>query len=368
MNLALTTADRTAVPASGTVTVVDLTAKLSSSTNVVFPDSDLGEVAGGHGCEAITVLVVAAGSVRPLSRTLRFGELMESRQAVALAATENMATNVPTGKVTRGRPLWPRAVRANRRAMVVTRGAGGVVGFLILWEIVARYHLLPRDVLPPASRTLARAAELLSNTVFLDQIGATLWAAFLGYIVALVIAVPAGLVLGLSDWAYAGTATVVELLRPLPAVGLVPLLVLVVGQGIEMKAAVVALGCVWPLLINTIHGVHSTDGTARATARSFGWSRRTIAVRVVWPSALPSVLTGVRITVSVALILCVGAEFIGGSRDGLGSWLLQESMLPDGISTVCAGVIVAGVLGLLVNAAVTALERRSAAWADREDS
>jgi NitT/TauT family transport system permease protein len=80
------------------------------------------------------------------------------------------------------------------------------------------------------------------------------------------------------------------------------------------------------------------------------------------------VLTGVRITVSVALILCVGAEFIGGSRDGLGSWLLQQSMLPGGIDTVCAGVIVAGALGLLVNAVVTSLERRFAAWAHREDS
>jgi NitT/TauT family transport system permease protein len=252
--------------------------------------------------------------------------------------------------------------------VITTRGLVGVLGSLVVWEVVARDHLLPRDVLPPASSTLVRSAELLGDTAFLGQIGATLWAALVGYVVALVIAVPAGLVLGLSDRVHAATATVVELLRPLPPVGLVPLLVLVVGQGLEMKAAVVALGCVWPLLINTIHGVHSTDGTARATARSFGWSPRTVAVRVVWPSAVPSVLTGVRITVSVALILCVGAEFIGGSRDGLGSWLLQQSMLPGGIDTVCAGVIVAGALGLLVNAVVTSLERRFAAWAHREDS
>ncbi|OIJ26814.1 hypothetical protein UG56_010700 [Nocardioides luteus] len=244
----------------------------------------------------------------------------------------------------------------------------GVLCFLALWEVVARYDLLPRDVLPPASTTLVHAAQLLGDRSFLGQIGSTLWAALLGYVLALAIAVPAGLVLGLSDRLHAATATVVELIRPLPPVGLVPLLVLVVGQGIEMKAAVVALGCVWPLLINTIHGVHSTDGTAKATARSFGWSRGTVAIRVVWPSAVPSVLTGVRITVSVALILCVGAEFIGGSRDGLGSWLLQQSMLPGGIDTVCAGVVVAGALGLLVNGAVTALERRFAAWAHREDS
>jgi NitT/TauT family transport system permease protein len=295
---------------------------------------------------------------------------MESRHPTVLAASDTVAPVPGTAaQDPRASARPPRSSdQTAPRSIIVARGVAGVIGFLALWEVVARYDLLPRDVLPPASTTLVRSAELLGDPSFLGQIGATLWAAFVGYVLALVIAVPAGLVLGLSDRLHAATATVVELLRPLPPVGLVPLLVLVVGQGVEMKAVVVALGCVWPLLINTIHGVHSTDGTARATARSFGWSPRTVALRVVWPSAVPSVLTGVRITVSVALILCVGAEFIGGSRDGLGSWLLQQSMLPGGIDTVCAGVVVAGALGLLVNAAVTALERRFAAWAHREDS
>lgn len=294
---------------------------------------------------------------------------MESRQPAVLTATEKVGVGTRTTAVsTRPRRRVLRSDRSVERAVIAGRGAAGVVGFLALWEVVARYDLLPRDVLPAASTTVASATELVGDPVFLDQIGATLWAAFVGLALAIAIAVPAGLVLGLSDRLHAATATVVELLRPLPPVGLVPLLVLVVGQGLEMKAVVVALGCVWPLLINTIHGVHSTDGTARATARSFGWSRRAVALRVVWPSAVPSVLTGVRITASVALILCVGAEFIGGSRDGLGSWLLQQSMLPGGIDTVCAGVVVAGVLGLLVNAVVTALERRFAGWAHREDS
>ncbi|MED7931130.1 ABC transporter permease [Nonomuraea sp. LP-02] len=294
---------------------------------------------------------------------------MESRQPAALTATETVSVTPRTSDGnTRPRGRVLRSDRIIERSIIAARGVAGVLGFLALWEVVARYDLLPRDVLPAASTTLASSAELLGDPTFLGQIGATLWAAFAGYSLAVVIAVPAGLVLGLSDRLHAATATVVELLRPLPPVGLVPLLVLVAGQGLEMKAVVVALGCVWPLLINTIHGVHSTDGTARATARSFGWSQRTVALRVVWPSAVPSVLTGVRITASVALILCVGAEFIGGSRDGLGSWLLQQSMLPGGIDTVCAGVVIAGALGLLVNAVVTALERRFAGWAHREDS
>lgn len=268
-------------------------------------------------------------------------------------------------------PVRARARVLNNRTMnlpAIYWGAFGVIGFLATWEVISRFHLLPRDALPPASTTLIRASRLLTDPTFLAQIGNTLWAAFVGYAIALVIAVPAGLLLGLSNRLYALTSTIVELIRPLPPIGLVPLLVLVAGQGLEMKATVVALGCVFPLLVNTIHGVHSTNGVARATARSFGWSPAMVAWRVVWPSAIPSVLTGVRVTVSIALILCIGAEFIGGSTKGLGSWLLQQSMLPQGIESVCAGVIVAGLLGLLVNAVVSVLETHFASWARRDES
>ncbi|MDR6176523.1 NitT/TauT family transport system permease protein [Nocardioides zeae] len=292
---------------------------------------------------------------------------METTTSVTAAPPPVTTDPAAAGPPERRAARRPRRTTAGR-GRVLRRGATGVLGTLLLWEVVARFDLLPRDALPPASTTVARAAELVVDPTFLGNVGATLWASLVGYLLALVIALPLGMLLGLSDRLYLVSSTVIELLRPLPPVGLVPLLVLVAGQGLEMKAAVVALGCVWPLLINTIHGVHATDSTARATARSFGWSPTQVAVRVVWPSAIPSVLTGVRITVSVALILCVGAEFIGGSTAGLGSWLLQQSMLPGGIDSVCAGVLIAGSLGLLINGAVSALETRFAAWARREEA
>jgi NitT/TauT family transport system permease protein len=255
---------------------------------------------------------------------------------------------------------------ASRRSRIRVRplvlGSLGVAGFLALWQVLASQGLLPRDGLPPAGATVVRAVRLLTDAGFLTNVGATLWASAVGFLAAFGIAVPAGLLLGMSQRLYALTSTVVELLRPLPPIAFVPLLVLLAGQGLEMKAVIVALGCVWPLLTNTIHGVHGTSGTAISTARSFGWRRWQVAYRVVWPSAVPAVLTGVRITVSIALILCVGAEYIGGSTTGLGSWMLQQSMLPQGIESVCAGVIVAGLLGLLVNGLVSLLEHRFAGW------
>lgn len=271
----------------------------------------------------------------------------------------------------RARPATPdvasQARSWVRRGRPVLLGAAGVLGFLVTWQVVATFGLMPRDDLPPASSTIVRAVELLGDGRFTSNVAATLVSSALGLLIAFAIAVPAGLLLGMSTVLHDFTSTVVELLRPLPPIAFVPLLVLVVGQGLEMKAAIVALGCVWPLLTNTIHGVHATNGVAISTGRTFGWNRWQVARRIIWPSAIPSVLVGLRITVSIALILCVGAEYIGGSTTGLGSWLLQQSQLPQGIDSVCAGVIIAGVLGLLVNGAVSALDRSFGAWAHQEE-
>lgn len=251
------------------------------------------------------------------------------------------------------------------RGRTLFLGLVGVLLFFSLWQIVALSGLISRGALPSAVTTLREVGELLVNRVFLRNVMDTLTASALGFGLAFVIAVPAGLVLGMSDQVYRLTSTVVELLRPLPPIAFVPLMVLVVGQGLQMKVVIVLLGCLWPLLTNTIHGVHATNGTAIETGRSFGWSRLQVTRRIIWPSAIPSVITGVRITVSIAVILCIGAEYIGGSVSGIGSWLLQQSMLPQGIQAVCAGVIITGVLGLLINGVVSMLEQKFAKWADQ---
>lgn len=257
-------------------------------------------------------------------------------------------------------------VPANLRAPFL--GGLGVLGFLLIWEFFARTGLLLRGSLPPAGTTLVKSAQLLTNGAFLGNVGDTLWATAVGFGIAFLIAIPAGLVLGMSQRVYLLTSTVVELLRPLPPIAFVPLMVLVVGQDLRMKAVIVILGCIWPLLTNTIHGVHGANATAVETGRSFGWGKLQVARRIIWPSAVPSIITGVRITISIALILCIGAEYIGGSSTGIGSWLLQQSMLPQGMEAVCAGVVITGLLGLLVNGIVNVVEVKFAKWSDQEDA
>jgi len=146
------------------------------------------------------------------------------------------------------RLAWPAPAPA-------ARGAAGFLAALALWELVARSGLLAEQDLPAATTVLDRTATLLTDGAFLEQLLATLqaWAAGLG--LAVLVAVPAGVLLGSWPVAYEAARTVVELLRPIPAVALIPLAILVFGQDLQMKLVLVLYACSWPILFNKIYGV-----------------------------------------------------------------------------------------------------------------
>jgi len=248
------------------------------------------------------------------------------------------------------------------------RGAAGFLAALALWELVARSGLLAQQDLPAATTVLDRTASLLTDGAFLGQVLATLqaWAAGLG--LAVLVAVPAGVLLGSWPVAYEAARAVVELLRPIPAVALIPLAILVFGQDLQMKLVLVVYACSWPILFNTIYGVHDVDPVLKDTARSFGFGRLAVLARISLPSAAPFIATGVRIASAIALVVAISVEFIAGSADGLGTWILQVSSGPDGTELVYAGIVVAGLLGFVTNGLLGVAERHLVAWrAAREE-
>ena len=119
----------------------------------------------------------------------------------------------------------------------------------------------------------------------------------------------------------------IELLRPIPAVALIPLALVLFGLGIPMHRYVVAFAAVWPILINTIYGVRGTDPFLHDVARTSGVGRGGRLVRVTLPAALPSIATGIRISASLALLVCVTAEFVVGTRRrrSAPTWRQQQS-------------------------------------------
>ena len=241
----------------------------------------------------------------------------------------------------------------------------GILGVLLAFgvcEAVSRAGIVQRAYLPPASDVLARAVELAGDTAFLDGIGATVRAWALGLALACVIAVPIGLLLGSLPVVDAAVRAIVEFLRPLPSVALIPLVSLLLGSGTETEVALITYASVWPILFNTMYGLGESEQLAKDTLRAFGFGRAAVLLRVELAGAAPFIAAGIRISAAVALVLAVATELLSGFGQGLGIFIAQAQLATDGTRDVLAGVVWAGALGLLVNGVLVWGERRLFPW------
>ncbi len=158
------------------------------------------------------------------------------------------------------------------------------------------------------------------------------------------------------------TRAVVEFLRPIPSVALIPLAIVAMGGGSTTKIALAVYAAVWPILFNTIYALAEIDPLLLDTARSFGLSKARTMATVSLPHALPFIFTGIRLAASIALILIVSTEFLAGARTGIGTFILEASSGAGRMDLVLAGTTVAGVFGLAVNEALERLGRRLFRW------
>jgi NitT/TauT family transport system permease protein len=223
-------------------------------------------------------------------------------------------------------------------------------------------ELVPPLYLPRASTVIRRMLDLLQDSSFLKQIVATLhaWAAGLG--LATLISVPIGILIGTSDLAYKMTSPLIEFMRPIPSVALIPLGILLWGQGFAMKVILVAYATTWPILFNTIYGVHDVDPIAVQTARCFGLKRTAILRRISLPSAAPFIFTGIRISASIGLIVVIGAELLASADIGIGSYILFVSSSGGHMDSVLAGAAIAGIIGAVINSVLASIDRQFFAW------
>jgi ABC-type nitrate/sulfonate/bicarbonate transport system permease component len=231
---------------------------------------------------------------------------------------------------------------------------------LALWELVTRAGVLPGRHVPAMTDTVAELGDLLSTATFWTAAGHTLQGWALGLGIAAGLAIPLGIVIGSSPLLYRSARFVIEFLRPIPSVALIPLAVLVYGTGLESKVFLAAFAAFWPLLVQTLYGVRDVDPVATDTARSFGLGRVGRLWRIKLPSALPYIATGIRISSSVALILAVTAELVIGST-GLGR-SINIARSGGAIEAMYALIVATGILGWLLNAVAARAERRVLRW------
>lgn len=158
----------------------------------------------------------------------------------------------------------------------------------------------------------------------------------------------------------AATATTIEFLRPIPSVALIPLVVLVLGTGMESTLVLVIYGSFWQVLAQVLYGVQDVDPVARDTARAYRFHFVTEGLRLVWPTTLPYALTGFRLAASVGLIMTITGELIIGTP-GLGQ-LIAVSQQSAAVASMYALVLVTGLLGVAINVLVRLAERRALHW------
>lgn len=242
------------------------------------------------------------------------------------------------------------------------RGLAGLVVIAALSEFLGRAGIVHRDFLPPASTILGRAVSLAGDDYFLSNVWSTVKAWAIGLAIAVAGGVFLGLLLGSVPVLNTAVRAVVEFLRPIPSVALIPLVSLILGSGQTTEVTLIVYAAAWPVLFNTIYGLQDTDPVAKETLRTFGFGRLAVLWRVSLPSAAPFIATGVRLAAGVALILAVGTEILSGFGDGLGTYIAQAQQSIDGIKDVLAGTVWTGVMGLLVNVLLVQAERRLFRW------
>jgi ABC-type nitrate/sulfonate/bicarbonate transport system permease component len=218
---------------------------------------------------------------------------------------------------------------------------------LLIWELGSRLNPALQPYLPPVSRILSTLGEAVLSGQIVGHMMITLSRFLQGYLLAASMALILGTVLGYFRLAHSLFEAVIEFLRPMPSVAIIPVAVLLLGIGDAMIVAVTVYASLWPVLINTIDGVRHIERTLIDTGRTFGLNRRKILWQVVLPAAAPYIVTGLRISLSIALILVTTAEMVAGSK-GLGFFILDEERSMNS-SNMYAGVILVAVLGYLLN-------------------
>jgi ABC-type nitrate/sulfonate/bicarbonate transport system permease component len=248
--------------------------------------------------------------------------------------------------------------RDARQARIVLR-LGGVLVFLAVCEAVCRIAISPHDV-PPPSEMIGTLAGQLGHSSFWASMLHTLQGWGIGLGISIGIGIPLGLAIGTSEILWRAVRPAVEMLRAVPSLALVPLTVLLWGNGIKGNVILTALTAVWPITIQTIYGVHEIDTTARDTVRSYGLGLFRRVRYLTIPSALPFIATGIRIGSSIGMLVTITSELVIGTP-GLGDSLVLAENGGD-IKLMYAFILAAGILGSCIYMAFMAVETRLLSW------
>lgn len=233
-------------------------------------------------------------------------------------------------------------------------------GLVALWQAVANAQLISPIFLPGPDKAWAALVNGFANRGLGDKLLGTLRHMTFGWFAACMAAVVLGSLIGTSRRARLYVAPSLEFLRPLPVSAIIPVAIALYGLSESMAIFVIAFGTLWPMLLATVHGYASVEPRLMEVAQALKLSRLKTIWAIALPSALPDILAGMRVSLTVALILSVVCEIVAG-LDGLGQWILVSARMfrsPD----LFAGVMLLGLVGYLAAAMLAQVESRLLAW------
>jgi ABC-type nitrate/sulfonate/bicarbonate transport system permease component len=258
--------------------------------------------------------------------------------------------------------LQPVPFRGGGFRPVRMRFVGPLVfaAILLLWEAGSRSGVISNLVLPAPSEAFEAFRQLVETGQLWRHLGASLQRLVIGWTLGMSLGVAVGLMIGLFSLARAGLMPLVSALFPIPKIALLPLFVIWFGIGEGSKVATILFGSFFPTVIATSAGVDNVDRSLVRMGQSFGLSWWSIVRKIILPGAMPAILSGARISASIAIILLVAAEMIGAEY-GVGAYILMAGSL-FATDQLLAGVAILSVMGLLVGWLIGRAERWLLRW------
>lgn len=232
------------------------------------------------------------------------------------------------------------------------------VVLFVLWYAVSEGS--KNFFFPSLDRILQAFNNTWLNAQGAHDILASLWRLAVGFIMSLVFALVVGVLLGSSKIARDYSEPVLEFFRAIPPTVMIPVLLVISGIGDTSKIAVISLGCLWPMLLNTIEGVRSIDPVLKDTCRVYQIHGLSRLLSLTLPAASPQIITGMRTGLSIAIILMVISEMFA-SRNGIGFAIIQFQRT-FAIPEMWSGILLLGLIGVALSLIMRLIERRVLNW------
>lgn len=242
--------------------------------------------------------------------------------------------------------------------------AGGgmlvLLALLLLWQIAVGAGLLSPAFFPAPGKTWNALVRGFATGALVEASLRTIFHMAVGWLVASFVGIALGSIIGMSPTARAYLGGILEFIRPLPASAIAPVAILFLGLTEQMVLALIVFGSLWPMLLTTAHGFATINPRLYEVQKVLGQSRRDFVLKVALPSASKDIIDGMKLGLTVALILSVVGEMLT-IQGGLGSHILLASR-GFRAADVFAGVVLLGLIGLVSNALLRMTERRLLRW------